>query len=453
MCSDNTTITVKGIGKRYQIYRHPQDRLKQSLLPRLQRTIGISEKRYFREFEALKNISFSIKSGETVGIIGSNGSGKSTLLQIICGTLTPSSGDVSTQGQIAALLELGTGFNPEFSGLENVYLYAQVLGLSTDKIEQILPTILEFADIGEFIHQPVKTYSSGMVVRLAFSVSVVREPDILVVDEALAVGDEAFQRKCYARIEELKKQGTTILFVSHGANIIISLCDRALLLDRGELLFDGTPKEAVTLYHKLTFAPRQSRADVRKEIKAIDPTSEKTNHIDINDAPTEEEQPQYINGMLSKSRIEYEQQGATIIDPHIETLKGKRVNLLIPMQEYKYCYKVRFLQSANSVQFGMLIKNITGVELSGALHPSIVERIEHIKINNEYKVNFNFLCQMNPGVYFLNAGVQGIKKNGVERTYLHRILDAVMFRVKPYKKRSSTALINVITSSTASKLE
>src|SRR6478672_3840406 len=231
--SSDIAIKVEHLSKCYQIYSQPRERLKQFILPALQGMIGQQPKQYFRDFWALQDVSFEVRKGETVGIIGRNGSGKSTLLQLICGTLNPTSGSLQAHGRIAALLELGSGFNPEFTGRENVYLNGSLLGLSSAEIDVKFDDIAAFADIGEFIERPVKTYSSGMVVRLAFAVQAMVDPDILIVDEALSVGDEKFQRKCFARLEELKSRGTSILFVSHSGSQIVELCERALLLEHG----------------------------------------------------------------------------------------------------------------------------------------------------------------------------------------------------------------------------
>ncbi len=247
--SSETAIKVEGLSKCYQIYERPQDRLKQFILPRLQRLIGRPPKQYYKEFWALRDISFEIKKGETVGIIGRNGSGKSTLLQMICGTLNPTAGSISTQGRIAALLELGSGFNPEFTGRENVYMNAAVLGMSTDETDARYNRIVEFADIGNFIEQPVKTYSSGMMVRLAFSVAIHVEPDILIVDEALSVGDAYFQAKCAKMIQEIIDAGSTVLFVSHDTASVKSLCSQALLLESGRSRYLGDVTTAVEKYY------------------------------------------------------------------------------------------------------------------------------------------------------------------------------------------------------------
>ncbi|MFY0477659.1 ABC transporter ATP-binding protein [Achromobacter marplatensis] len=233
MCSDTVSIHVENLGKRYSIYSKPQDRLKEALIARGAGFLGRSVKSYAQEFWALSDVSFDVKKGETVGIVGRNGSGKSTLLQMICGTVTPTTGSVTTHGRVAALLELGAGFNPEFTGRENVYLNASLLGLTHEQIDQRFDSIAGFADIGEFIESPVKKYSSGMFARLAFSVAIHTEPDILIVDEILAVGDAAFQRRCLKKFYEIRDMGCTILFVSHDQYQVKSICQRALYLERG----------------------------------------------------------------------------------------------------------------------------------------------------------------------------------------------------------------------------
>lgn len=249
--SSEIAIKVENLSKCYQIYGQPRDRLKQFVLPRMQRLVGRLPSQYYREFWALKDVSFDVKKGESVGIIGRNGSGKSTLLQIITGTLAPTSGSTTTNGRIAALLELGSGFNPEFTGRENVYLNGALLGLSTEQINEKFDAIAAFADIGEHLEQPVKTYSSGMLVRLAFAVQVQVEPEILIVDEALAVGDALFQKRCFQRIEKLVSDGTTLLFVSHDQESVRTLTNRALLLNKGRAIEWGLSSEVVLRYRKL----------------------------------------------------------------------------------------------------------------------------------------------------------------------------------------------------------
>ena len=243
----DTAIRVTNLSKRYEIYDTPRDRLKQFFAPRLQRLAGQTPRQYFREFWALKDVSFEVKKGETFGIIGRNGSGKSTLLQMICGTLSPTSGSIQTNGRIAALLELGSGFNPEFTGRENVYMNAAVLGLSKEEVDARFDDIVAFADIGDFIEQPVKTYSSGMMVRLAFAVIAHVDADILVVDEALAVGDAFFTQKCMRFLRNFMKTGT-VLFVSHDTGAVVNLCNKAVLLNRGQVVEIGTPKDVTEHY-------------------------------------------------------------------------------------------------------------------------------------------------------------------------------------------------------------
>lgn len=256
-------IKVENLSKCYQIYDNPRDRLKQFILPRLTQRVGKKPKQYFREFWALKDVSFAIKKGETVGIIGRNGSGKSTLLQMICGTLSPTSGSIQTKGRIAALLELGSGFNPEFTGRENVYMNAAILGLSKKEVDVRFDDIIAFADIGDFIEQPAKTYSSGMMVRLAFAVIAHVDADILVVDEALAVGDAFFTQKCMRFLRNFMKTGS-VLFVSHDTGSVKSLCNRAIWLEQGKVLQEGAPKEVCELYLEAFYEAEQGKSSTTK---------------------------------------------------------------------------------------------------------------------------------------------------------------------------------------------
>src|SRR6185312_1065790 len=333
--SDSVAIRISNLSKCYQIYDTPHDRLKQFVAPRLQRLARQTQKRYYREFWALRNVSFEVKRGETVGIVGRNGSGKSTLLQIICGTLTPTDGTVETRGRVAALLELGSGFNPDFTGRENVYLNASVLGLSKQEIDARFDDIAAFADIGQFIEQPIKTYSSGMMVRLAFSVAINVDPEILIIDEALSVGDELFQRKCFSRLEAIRKTGATILFVSHSGSAVVELCDRALLMDSGERLAVGSPKQIVGRYQKLLYAPVDKRQAIREEIRRTDghgaplpPANDPGNKLQ-NDIPYNEEQKtreSFDPHLKSASVIEFASHGVHIQSPMLTNLAGEQVN-------------------------------------------------------------------------------------------------------------------------------
>lgn len=250
MSSEDFSIMLEGVSKRYEIYDHPRDRLKQFFIPRLQRIMGQDEKQYYREFWALKDVSFNVKKGESFGIVGRNGSGKSTLLQIITGTLSPTSGEVSTKGRVAALLELGSGFNPEFTGRENVYMNGALLGFDREQIDQKFDAIAAFADIGSYLDQPIKSYSSGMVVRLAFAVQTQVEPDILIIDEALAVGDALFQKRCYRQIEKLLNNGCTLLFVSHDQEIVRALTSGAVFLNAGHAVKYGATTDVLFAYRE-----------------------------------------------------------------------------------------------------------------------------------------------------------------------------------------------------------
>ena len=245
--SSDAVIEVQGLGKRYEIYAQPRDRLRQMVVPPLRRALGLAAHGYFKEFWALRDVSFSVRRGETVAIVGQNGSGKSTLLQLVCGTLSPTTGGVRIAGRIAALLELGAGFNTEFSGRENVFLSGLLYGISREELARRYDSIVAFAEIGEFIDQPVKTYSSGMYVRLAFSIAAHVDADVLVVDEALSVGDVRFTQKCMRFLREFQKTGT-LLFVSHDTSAVVGLCSRAVWLDHGSLRMDGSAKETVEAY-------------------------------------------------------------------------------------------------------------------------------------------------------------------------------------------------------------
>jgi lipopolysaccharide transport system ATP-binding protein len=443
--SSEAIIEVRGLAKRFPIYDKPHHRL-------MQMVFGGS-RRWFREFTALQGVDFSIHRGETVGIVGRNGSGKSTLLQIICGTLTPSSGEVFVRGRVAALLELGAGFNPEFTGRENVYLNGTVLGLTRSQIDAKLQDILAFAEIGEFIDRPVKTYSSGMYIRLAFAVAIHVEPDLLVVDEALSVGDEAFQRKCFARIERLRDAGCTVLFVSHAAGTVIELCDRAILLDRGEVLADGAPKAVISRYQRMLYAPADRVAELRDHMKRehVQGKVEDSSLPDVaagRDAEVaktvrkNDSEAYFDEGLRSQSEVAYPSQGAVIEDPHLETIDGRRVNVLNAGERYVYAYRVRFEQNATSVRFGMLIKTTTGVEIAGSVSSSPEHAIEWIETGAGFTVRFEFRCDLAGGVYFMNAGVTG--RLGEEETFLGRRVDALMFRVMFSAQRLATGFVDLV---------
>ncbi|UZE19657.1 ABC transporter ATP-binding protein [Pseudomonas sp. B21-054] len=440
--SSDIAIKVDGLSKCYHIYDTPRDRLLQMF--------ARGGRQYFREFWAVRDVSFEIKKGETVGIVGRNGSGKSTLLQMICGTLNPTHGSIATNGRVAALLELGSGFNPEFTGRENVYLNAAVLGLSKEETDSRYSDILAFSEIGDFINQPVKTYSSGMMVRLAFSVAINVDPQILIVDEALSVGDELFQRKCYSRIEEIKRTGSTILFVSHSGAAIIELCDRAILMDSGERLSVGLPKYIVGCYQKLLYAPREKSEVIKSQIRAAllcdslasdDALDELGKALPPGKGEDVSLKESYDPNLKPTSTIEYADNGACISDTEVVNSLNSRVNNLVARGIYKYKYRVTFSRSVTSVRFGMLIKTTSGVELGGSHTANLAQDgIPYVQAGQVYNVEFSFTCNLNPGVYFLNAGVTGCV-DGVD-VYLHRLLDVQMFRVLPDSKNLATAIVD-----------
>lgn len=444
---NNIAIRVNNLSKCYHIYDRPKDRLKQSIVPKLRSLVGRNPGRYFREFWALNDVSFEVARGETVGIIGRNGSGKSTLLQMICGTLEPTTGTVETNGRVAALLELGAGFNPEFTGRENVYMNATVLGLTQDEIHARFNEIAAFADIGDFIEQPVKHYSSGMYARLAFAVAINVDPSILIVDEALAVGDEPFQRKCFARIEEIKRNGGTILLVSHSSSAIVELCDRAVLLYDGERLYTGEPKKAIAWYQKLMNATHEQAMQIREVIQQLhyrssedllveaqlngDSTTVNAEHSKLEAMQKEEVEESYDASLISKSMVAYESNGARIENFRIETLDGRVVNCLSSKNRYKFCYDVMFTKNCENVRFYTLMKTLTGMELGGGVYPAVAEEGKCFAKEEKLTMVFEFRCGINPGTYFLNCGIGG---NGGQS--LHRIIDAMPFRVVPTKTKT-----------------
>lgn len=485
MSSEEMSIQVDGLSKCFNIYSRPLDRIKNLVMPHFDAVTGRESVSYHREFWALKNVSFTVTRGETVGIIGRNGSGKSTLLQMICGTLTPTNGHVETTGRVAALLELGAGFNPEFTGRENIYMNGTTLGLSRQEIEARFEDIVAFADIGEFVEQPVKHYSSGMYARLAFAVAINVDPHILVVDEALSVGDEPFQRKCFSRINEMKAKGCTILFVSHSGSAIINLCDRAILLDRGERLFTGIPKLAVFFSQQLGNTPIAGVAELVAKIRSADsndigvlkqeagsrteyesfksesydcssaiacPGSEKggaTNADGIGAVLSLNKVPRGVGGhdelrpflnpdFVSETCFPYEERGARIENPGLYTLEGEKVNHILRGSRYVLRCGMHFYANCPEVRLYALIRTTEGIDLAGCVHPSLEITGIDMVADTELTVDFEFTCAFNPGTFFCNFAIQGI--NG---SLHHRIVDALVFRVLSDGATSATGIIDI----------
>jgi homopolymeric O-antigen transport system ATP-binding protein len=365
MSCDDIAIRVTTLSKRYEIYDAPIDRLKQFLFPRLLRMARSTPKQYFGEFWALQNVSFEVKKGETVGIIGRNGSGKSSLLQMICGTLNPTFGSIETNGRIAALLELGSGFNPEFTGRENVYMNGAVLGLSKDEIDARFEDIVAFADIGEFIEQPVKTYSSGMGLRLAFAVIAYVEADILIIDEALAVGDTFFQQKCMRFLHDFQKHGGSVLFVSHDTSAVVSLCDRAILLAAGSVRYFGDTEQATKLLLEDLYAdPSRHGAVDGLDNAALQHRSESEDDSDKDRIHVfEGVMGQDTHYVVSEFRSNAERFGkgkATIIDAGFIENANRKISALKGGQTVDFFIRVDIHNPVKHPAFGLMIKNVLG---------------------------------------------------------------------------------------------
>ncbi len=449
---DNFAVQVKDLNKDFAIYNVPSNRLKQMVIPKIQNLFRLKQKKYYKEFSALNRISFNVSKGECVGILGRNGAGKSTLLQIICGTQTQSSGNVIKQGRIAALLELGSGFNPEYSGKENIFLNGSILGLTKEEIEHKYEDIVNFANIGEFIDYPVKLYSSGMYVRLAFAIAINIDPDILIIDEALAVGDEDFQRKCYSKIDQIKKKGTTILFVSHSTQTIVEICDKAILIDSGKLLIEGDPNKVVKLYQKILSATNVKDVikDIEREIQNIHEENDKQITLEVKNTEnnlsqrfsSKQDESWFDSSLNTSESVKYESTDAEISNTHIENFNGEEVNYLKKGFNYYICYNVKFNKKASNVGFGMLIKTYRGIEVGGASSFQIeTDRLPIVNKGDQYKVKIKFNCSFRAGSFFYNVGILSIEKE-VEK-YVARILDAGIFRIIEEKELVATSLLDL----------
>lgn len=447
MVTKDLAIEIEGLRKSYRIWGRPGSRLRALVREALQRQrwlpgavrpgVGGGPE----AFEALKPMSLRLGRGETFGVVGRNGSGKSTLLRLIAGTLRPSAGTVKVHGRLGALLELGAGFNPEFTGRENVYLNAALLGLTRAEVKERFAEVEAFAGIGRFMEQPVKTYSSGMTVRLGFAVQTMVDPEVLLIDEALAVGDAPFVRKCFARLERLKAQGTTILFVSHDMGSVLNLCDRAGLLHEGELILVGKPKRVVEAYLKTVHSSREVARQVLTELR------EAGEEVpgEAERAPVREEKDgghDFDPKLQPESQLSYASRGAEIIEPRVLDERGHRVNLLRRRQWYRFAYRVRFDAQARDVAFAMLIKTQSGQELGGARsHPGGLF-LEVAPQGSTYAVEFRFQCLLTSGYYFLNAGVEANVEG--KRSYAHRLIDAAVFRVLPEAQAVPTVTVDFL---------
>ena len=453
-------ISVKKVSKVYRLYDRAIDRLLES--------ISIRKKSYHKDFFALQDISFSVKKGEAVGIIGTNGSGKSTMLKIITGVLTPTSGSVETKGTICALLELGAGFNQDYTGIENIYMNGTMMGISKEEMDKKLPSILDFADIGDFVYQPVKCYSSGMFVRLAFALYISIDPEILIVDEALSVGDVFFQAKCYHRMDELKKKGTTILMVTHDLGSVMKYCDRVILFNKGEKVGEGLPGQMVDQYKKIlagknpaaekfvdeqdflgdgtTVKPEkegrsellgtESEAGVKQHSETKEDGSSKqagkSEQSGIGNNPVQETVTEHDRLMKEEMSINpsaqlYGNGKAEIVDFGIFDNEGKLSNILIKGESFTIRERIHFYEEIASPIFTFTIKDKRGMDLSGTNTLFEGENIPGVKAGDEYICSFTQKMNLQGGEYLLSISCTGFE--GGEHTVYDRKYDITSITV------------------------
>lgn len=380
----DTVVKVDGVSKVYKLYEKPSDRLKEAL--------SLTKKNYHTDHFALKKIDLEVKCGECVGIIGTNGSGKSTLLKIITGVLNPTQGSVIVNGKISALLELGAGFNMEYTGIENIYLNGTMMGFSDEEMSRKINDIIEFAEIGDFINQPVKTYSSGMFARLAFAVAINVEPDILIVDEALSVGDIFFQAKCYRKFNEFKDAGKTILFVSHDLGSIIKYCDRSLLIHHGEQIAVGNSNEIVDIYKKIL----ANQYDFDKKETVCEEFSEDTTDKRWRDSLIQNENCQ-----------NYGERDAEITDFAIIDNKGLITSSIDKNTEFSIKYKVHFNKTVKNPIFTFTVKDRKGTVITGT--NTMLEKVspEVVEAGRDIIVTFRQKMTLQSGQYLLSLGCTG----------------------------------------------
>ena len=427
--AEDIAISVNDVSKMYKLYDNPMDRLKESL--------GLSRKKKYKEHYALNHVSFQVHKGETVGIIGTNGSGKSTILKIITGVLSPTAGEIAVNGRISALLELGAGFNGEYSGLENVYLNGSMIGFSREEIDAKLQSILDFADIGDFIHQPVKTYSSGMFVRLAFAVAINIDPEILIVDEALSVGDVFFQAKCYRKFEEFKEMGKTILFVSHDLSSIGKYCDRVVLLNKGEKLAEGGAKEMVNLYRRV-LVNQYDDADL--EEGAENAEAGQDGQLTDGTAGENVSKKEHAGGgramkdslNLNPKVLEYGSKLGEIVDFAIREDTGMITNVIEKGKEFSVQMKVRFQADVNDPIFAFTLKDLKGTEITGTNTMYEHTPVKPQKAGDVREITFKQIMPLEAGEYMLCLGCTGYKDG--DFTVFHRLYDVCNLTVITDKK-------------------
>lgn len=426
---DNIAIQVTDVEKIYKLYDKPSDRIKEAM--------GFGRGKHHREHHALKGVNMTIRQGECVGIIGTNGSGKSTILKIITGVLTPTRGDVMVNGRISALLELGAGFNMEYNGIENIYLNGTMIGFSEKEIDEKMDSILEFADIGEYVYQPVKTYSSGMFVRLAFAVAINIDPEILIVDEALSVGDVFFQAKCYHKFEEFKEMGKTIVFVSHDLSSISKYCDRVVLLNQGTKLGEGAPKQMIDIYKQVlvgqyTVPDLESGhgsllddEDVRRAASGRK-TADTRQTAGASKETTLQEQS---SGGIAENPelLEYGSKKALITEYYITDEKGTRTSAILKGSRFTICMRVKMTESLHAPIFAFTIKNVRGTEITGTNTMFEKAFLDPVEAGEVRDVTFTQEMNLQGGDYLLSLGVTGYEND--DFTVYHRLYDVLNLTV------------------------
>ncbi len=424
--SENYAIRVRDVTKMYKLFQHNKDRLLDAL--------GLTRRQRYQEHYALRHVSFDISRGETVGIIGINGAGKSTILKIITGVLSPTEGEVEINGRISALLELGAGFNMEYSGIENIYLNGTMMGYSREEVDARMEDILKFADIGDFVHQPVKKYSSGMFVRLAFALAINIDPEILVVDEALSVGDVFFQAKCYQKFEDFKQEGKTILFVSHDLSSITKYCDRVVLLHKGEMLAEGTPKEMVDLYKKILTGSYKDRMEEERKhgfgtdqtvlpSQSAGPQSGVQSVLQSDTHGTDWKYSFAVNPLVSS----YGSKEAEIVDFSILDEGGSLTDTIIKGSRFTIRYRVFFNHDVQDPILTFTFKTIKGTDVTGT--NSMIEKklIHDVKEGALVEVAFEQDMTLQGGEYLLSISCTGFE-NGELKAY-HRLYDLLNITV------------------------
>ena len=407
----NLAISVQGVSKIYKLYDKPIDRLKEA--------VSLTHKSYHRDFFALSDISFDVKKGETVGIIGTNGSGKSTILKIITGVLSPTTGTAEVSGNISALLELGAGFNSEYTGLENIYMNGTMMGFSRQEMERRMDDILRFADIGDFVNQPVKTYSSGMFVRLAFALAINVDPEILIVDEALSVGDVFFQAKCYRRMEEMMKNGTTILMVSHDMGSIIKYCDKVVLLNRGHFVAQGEAGKMVDLYKKILANQTDELAEALIEQK------KEALGLPAGEVHSDKSMKERMN--LNPEVQEYGDGRASFEDFGTLDARGNVTNLLLKGEMFTIRERIRFHAPIEMPIFTYTLRDKKGTDITGTNTMFEGADIKPVKDGDVYTVSFRQKMNLQGGEYLLSMSCTGYE-NG-EHVVYHRLYNVLSLTV------------------------